>query len=413
MGNFSDVIIIGGGPCGSFSALDLSKRGFDVIVFEEHSQIGVPCHCAGHISINGLKNLGLYPLPENVVENIFYGAKFYSPKGSNFSVRFTRPVSCTVNRILFDKHIANFAEKAGARYSMNSRVESLIIVNGHVKGVNVEKCEGKSKFFGKIVLDAEGISARILKQASLLPPRGDRFVNGVQAEVESVKNIESDVVEVFLGSEYALGFYAWLIPKSETEAKVGLATKIGNPKLLLQRLMRKHPVASIKLRGAKILQEYYHPITLGGPIPKTYSNGFLVVGDAASQVKPTTGGGIIFGLNSAKIAAEVVAEALNKNDFSAEFLGAYQKHFMRLFSFDLKVMLKIREMLDKLPDGKLDDVIRLCGRLHLDEVFKNLKEIDFQGRTLLKAVQNPRVLVAFASFSLNYLLRSFKPKIVW
>jgi digeranylgeranylglycerophospholipid reductase len=167
MENFSDVIVVGGGPCGSFSALNLSKRGFKVTVFEEHGEIGVPCHCAGHISINGLKSLGLYPLPKGMVENTFTGAKIYSPNGKVFTIRVAKPITCVVNRALFDKHVAELAKKAGAHYNMSTRVESLIFEGGFVKGVVVKRLNETSEFLGKMVLDAEGISARMLKQASL------------------------------------------------------------------------------------------------------------------------------------------------------------------------------------------------------------------------------------------------------
>jgi digeranylgeranylglycerophospholipid reductase len=404
MKNFSDVIVVGGGPCGSFSALNLAKRGFSVTVFEEHGEIGIPCHCAGHISINGLRNLGLYPLPRGIVENAFTGAKIYSPSGKVLTIRLSKPVTCTVNRALFDKHIAELAQKAGAHYAVGTRVESLIFEGGFVKGVVIKRGGKSSEFFGKIVLDAEGISARILRQAALPPPISEKIVKGAQVEVENVKDVETDMVEVVLGSGYAPGFYAWVIPKNEGEAKVGLATKTGDPRTFLQRLIRKHPSFSVKLQNAKVVRESYHPITLGGPIAKAYSNGFLVVGDAASQVKPTTGGGIIFGLNCARIASDIIAEALGKSDFSAEFLSAYQKRFMEMFGFDVKVMLKLREILDRLTDEKLDAVISLCEKIRLNEAFKDLKEIDFQGRALLKLAQNPKTLTVLAFFFFNYLL---------
>jgi len=404
MENFSDAIIIGGGPCGSFSALNLSKRGYNVTVFEEHGEIGVPCHCAGHISINGLKNLGLYPLPKGIVENTFVGAKIHSPNGTAFTVRLSEPITCTVNRALFDKYIAELAQKKGTHYNMDARVESLVFAGGFAKGVVVKRHGKTSEFFSKIVLDAEGISARILRQTSLPTPRRDKIVNGAQVEIENVKDVEPDIVEIILGDHYAPGFYAWLIPKSEEEAKIGLASKARNPKTFLQRLIRKHPAVSAKLRTAKVVKESYHPITLGGPIAKAYSNGFLVVGDAASHVKPTTGGGIIFGLNCAKIAANVIAEALDKNNFSEEFLSTYQRRLMKMFGFDVKVMLKIREILDKLPDEKLDAIISLCNKIRLNEAFKNLREIDFQGRAFLKLARNPKALMMLALTFLNYLI---------
>ncbi|MEM3463937.1 MAG: NAD(P)/FAD-dependent oxidoreductase, partial [Candidatus Bathyarchaeia archaeon] len=169
MENYADVIIVGGGPSGSFTALNLAKLGAEkVIVFEEHSEIGVPCHCAGHLSINGLKSLGLYPLPRKIVENVFYGANFYSPSGREFSVRFSFPVTCAVNRSLFDRYIAALAKAASVRYSLNSRVESLIVEDGFVKGVSVKQSGlFEEKYLCKVVVDAEGVSARILRQAGL------------------------------------------------------------------------------------------------------------------------------------------------------------------------------------------------------------------------------------------------------
>ncbi|MEM3641711.1 MAG: NAD(P)/FAD-dependent oxidoreductase [Candidatus Bathyarchaeia archaeon] len=408
MENFSDAAVVGGGPCGSFCALNMAKKGVKVTVFEEHSEIGVPCHCAGHLSINSLKNLKLYPLPRGTIENVFYGAKIYSPSGLEFSVRFVSAITCTVNRTLFDKHISHLAEKAGVCYCLSSRVESLITKDKIVKGVLVKQ-KGKSvKFFSRLVVDAEGTAYRILRQAGLAPPRRDSFVYCVNAEVEQVKDLESDVVEVFLGNNYTPGFYAWLIPKEEDKAKVGLGAIVGNPKTLLQKLMKRHPAVSKKFQRAKILRESFHQIPIGGPLPKAYSDGFLAVGDAASQVKPTTGGGVIFGLNCAKVAADVIAEALNKEDFSSKFLSAYQKRFMKLIGFDVKVMLEARRMLDRISDKKLDNFVGFCRKIHLNEGFKDLKEIDFQGQTMLKACWNPRIIAALAYFFIAYFQQTIK-----
>ena len=408
MKNLSDVAVVGGGPCGSFCALNIAKKSINVTVFEEHTEIGVPCHCAGHLSINSLKNLGLYPLPRGIIENVFYGAKIYSPSGLEFSVRFASTITCAVNRTLFDKHISHLAEKAGVRYRLSSRVESLITKDSLLKGVLVKQKGKTIKFFSSLVVDAEGTAYRILRQTGLAPPRRDSFVYCVNAEVENVKDLESDMVEVFLGNNYTPGFYAWLIPKGEDKAKFGLGAKVGNPKTLLQKLMKKHPAASKKLQRAKILRESFHPIPLGGPLLKAYSDGFLAVGDAASQVKPTTGGGVIFGLNCAKVAADVVAEALDKKDFSSKFLSAYQKRFMKLIGFDVKVMLEARRMLDRISDKKLDNFVGFCRKIHLNEGFKDLKEIDFQGQTLLRACWNPRVIAAFAYFFTAYLQQTIK-----
>ena len=404
IGSASDAIIIGGGPVGSYAALNLAKLGVKVTVFEEHPEIGLPSHCAGHLSIRSLSAMGLYPLPEGIVENTFSTANFYSPVGTKFSLHFSRPVTVVINRARFDQYLAWQAELAGARYVLKSRAKSLIISDDFVKGVNIQRNRVKEeKAYSKITLDAEGISSRLLKQAGLtgLEPKG--LVYAVEAEVENVQDVERDGVEVYFGKNYSPGLYGWLIPRLDGTAKVGLATNKGNPRDFLHQLMFKHPVASKQLKKAKITKMGYHAISLGGPIDKTYANGFLAVGDCASQVKPTTGGGVIFGLTCAKIAAETASEAIKQGDISADFLRIYQKRFSDLLGFDFNVMLRLRRFLDSLSDDKLDEMLRVCGKLGVDKALGDVDEIDFQGKLMLKVLGKPSMLAAMAYFAMLYL----------
>jgi digeranylgeranylglycerophospholipid reductase len=398
-----DIIVVGAGPVGSFTALKLAKLGCNVTVFEEHPAVGSPSHCAGHLSIRSLRNLGLYPLPGGIVENTFSQANFYSPSGFKFPVHLAKPVTCAVNRAAFDRYIADKAEAAGARFCLNSRVQSLLVDNGVVNGVTIKQENTEESFPSRIVVDAEGISSRLLRQTGLAGLNGANLVYAVEAEVENVKDVDLDAVEVFLGKAYAPGFYGWLIPRLDGTAKVGLAANKGNPKEFLQRLMRKHPVASKQLSNAKITRIAFHPITLGGQISKSYASGFLAVGDVASQVKPTTGGGVVFGLTCAGIAAEAVDEAMRRNDVTSNFLALYQKRCADTLGFDFNVMLRIRRFLDSLSDEKLDEVLRFCARIGLDKTLGNVEEIDFQGQMLLKFLTKPAMFAALAYFLKLYL----------
>lgn len=403
MTTFPDAVVVGGGPVGSYAAYCLAKLGAEVTVFEEHNDIGIPSHCAGHLSIRSLRRLGLYPLSGKIIENTFSQANFYSPMGTKMAVHLAHPVTCAVNRTLFDKYLASKAESAGVRYFLGTQVKSLLIENGSIKGVRVEKNGGQEDVLAKIVVDSEGITSRLLKQAGLLALKREGLVNAVEAEVENVQDISSNAVEVFLGKNYAHGFYAWLIPRLDGTAKVGLATRTGNPKNFLQRLMQKHPVASIKLNTAKIKQMTFHSISLGGPIRKPYANGFLAVGDAASQVKPTTGGGVIFGLTCARIAAQVASEALKRGDLSADYLQCYKKRCEDAIGFDVNVMLRMRKFLNALSDEQLDAALRFCTRIGVDKTLSDVEEIDFQGHTLLAVLKKPAIWAALAYFFKLYL----------
>jgi len=396
------IIVVGGGPCGSFSALSAAKTGADVAVYEEHEVIGVPSHCAGYLSLSGLSRLGLFPLPKKVMENTFKNAVFNSPCGKEFSVRFSSPITCVVNRELFDKHIANLAAKSGVEYHLGTRVKSLALANSFVKGIVVSRNGKNETLASNIVIDAEGVSSNLLKKAIFQTLDHSAVVNAVDAEIDKINDIETDTVEIYLGHKYAPGFYAWIIPRQDGSAKIGLATKTGNPKKYLQSFMRNHPVASKKLRKSKIVKESYHPITLGGAIRRTYHNGLLIVGDAASQVKSTTGGGIIFGLLCSKIAGEVAAKAAKSNACSAEFLSQYQSQWKKAIGFELAVMRYLRLMLNRLSDEEVDKLIALCSKLALGRILEKYGDLDFEGTSLIKMFRHPATFVA----SLYFLLSS-------
>ena len=401
--NSSDVIVVGSGPVGCFVAQHLAKLGTKVTVFEEHPTIGYPAHCAGHISIRSLRNLSLYPLPHGIVENTFCAANFYSPAGTKFSLKLSCPVTTALNRERFDQYLAKKAQMAGASYVLGSRVQSLLIKEGVVKGVLTQSAGVKEKIQSKIVVDAEGVSSRFVRQAGLPALKPSGLVYSVEAEMEDVQDVEDDTVEVYLGKSYAPGFYGWLIPRPDGSAKVGLAINKGNPQDYLKRLMTKHPVASKQLGKAKITSIGYHAITLGGPISRSYANGFLAVGDCASQVKPTTGGGVIFGLTCAKVAAEVASQAIKQGDVSSNFLNNYQKRCNDLLRFDFSVMLRLRSFLNSLSDERLDEMLRVCGKLGVDKALRDVDEIDFQGKMLLTAIRKPAMAAALAYFGLLYL----------
>jgi digeranylgeranylglycerophospholipid reductase len=398
------AVIVGGGPVGSYAALNLAKHGFQAMVFEEHVEVGLPSHCAGHLSIRSLKSMGLFPLPEGIVENNFSVANFYSPQGTKFALHLSCPVTTAINRARFDQYLAKQAEIAGAQFVLNSRVQSLLMQDGCVKGVKVKQADGTEvQVHSKVVFDTEGVSSRLLRQAGLTALKPSGLVYGVEAEIDNVQSVEQNAVEVYFGKSYAPGFYGWLIPRPDGTAKLGLATNTGDPREYLRRLMTKHPVASKQLAKAKITHVGYHALTLGGPISRAYTNGFLVVGDCASQVKPTTGGGVIFGLTCAREAAEVASQALEVDDVSSNVLQEYQKRCDDLLNFDIKVMLRLRRFLNSLSDERLDEMLRVCDKLGVDKALSDVTEIDFQGKMLVTALRKPSMLAALGYFGLLYL----------
>ena len=399
-----DIIVVGGGPCGSYSAYTAAKLGAEVTVCEEHEEIGAPKHCAGHLNVSSLERLGIR-VPRAAIENEIKGAVFCSPSGKEFVLRCRAPVTYVVNRELFDKHLADLAVKSGVHYRLKSRVKSLIFDSGSVKGVALK---GEERLEANVVIDAEGCSSALLKKTGLKGLESSMIVRGIQAEVDGAEDVDEDMVEVYFGKNVAPGFFAWIIPRKDGSAKVGLATRVGNPRDYLRRFMEKHPVASKKLKKSRTTYTSLHPIPLEGPLPKTYSGGFLAVGDAASQVKPTTGGGVIFGLTCARVAGEVAYEAVKRQDFSEAFLSRYQSRWKRLVGFDLAAMLRMRRMLDSLSDSRIDGMIDLCRKLGIDSVLEKVGDLDFQGRTLIPMIKYPGTLAVISYFLFSWLTSTTK-----
>jgi digeranylgeranylglycerophospholipid reductase len=219
--------------------------------------------------------------------------------------------------------------------------------------------------------------------------------------VGDVRDVDRDFVELYFGQSFAPGFFGWIIPRRDGSAKVGIASGLrANVRECFQRFIGKHPIASVKLRHAKQLTApTYHPIPVGGGARRTYADGIMTVGDAASQVKPTTGGGIVFGLACGRLAGETATRAMRCGDTSARILKEYDESWRDLIGFDLNAMSWLRRLLYRLPDRQLDRIFSVSRELRADEILNRTVDIDFQGRTLLSLARDPRFFMTLLSAS--------------
>jgi len=396
-----DITVVGAGPCGSYSALVAAKKGAEVSVIEEHMEVGLPSHCAGHVSAHGLKALGI-DVPSDLIENKIRIANFHSPFGRTLRVECEKPVTYVIDRVLFDQYLAELATRAGVSYLRGVCAESLLTDSSHVRGISV-RGERQSQVEAKVVIDAEGVHAGLLKKANLPSPRKDAIVIGVQGYSSRVSDIEPESVEVYLGSSYAPGFFAWIIPRKDGSAKVGLAANRGNPRILLEHFVTEHPIASRKILEP-LTDISFHPIPLGGPSPRTYASGLLVVGDAASQVKPTTGGGIVFGLTCSRVAGDIAADSVAVGDRSSRVLSKYQESWRELLGNEFAIGRLTRRILSGLSDGALDRIFRIGKRFHVESSIGYVSEIDFEERILRHSLRKPNVALALACSLLSCLL---------
>jgi len=395
-----DVAIVGCGVSGATAGLALAQEGLSVSIFEEHPQVGIPSHCSGHVGILAFKQFSP-KIPNRIIENEILGAVLQAPDGKSLLLRRPKPVTWVLNRCEFDQHLASLAQKRGALLHLNSR--ALAYSRSEDERVKLRIHDDRETQVNcKILIDASGSGASVSRYAGLTRFGRGILVNSAQFSVDKLDDVDSDFVELYFGQKFAPGFFGWIIPRKDGTAKVGIAAGArANVRQCFERFIRKHPTVSSKLRHAKpVSQPTFHPIPVGGALNRTYADNVMAVGDAASQVKPTTGGGIVFGLACGRIAGETAAAAIRSGDLSAERLVEYERSWRRLIGFDLRAMSYLRRLLYRLPDRNLDRIFNIASDLGADEILNKASDIDFQGRTLLGLARDPRLFITLLSASI-------------
>ncbi|MCK4669680.1 MAG: NAD(P)/FAD-dependent oxidoreductase [Nanoarchaeota archaeon] len=356
------IAIIGGGPIGCYVGKLLAKAGYNVNIFEEHSTIGRPVQCTGIISKN-LKDI--VPVDSFVINKV-KGATFYS-KHKKFELHTNKMQAYIVDRCKMDKWFAQQAKKAGAKILFNHNFQSFSRQkNGKLK----LKFENNKNFVCDILIGADGPVSRVAKSAKLFGKRD--FLVGIQARVKGKFN--PDHVEVYLGS-ICPDFFAWVVPESSTRARIGLATK-ANTNKKFKKFLSMFPNLDIL--------EYQ-----GGLIPmykekKVQKKNVYLVGDAAMQVKATTGGGVVTGLLAAKALADSI---VRKKSYESK---------LKKLNRELKITRMIRKILNKSSDKKYNALLELANKPKIKKALLKHGDMDFPTKFVFKILfKEPRLLRFF------------------
>ena len=372
---FYDVIIVGAGPAGSYIAYELASSGHDVAVFEEKSASGLNVCCTGIISTECFQSLGL---GTDVILNDVNSAKFFSPSGKCLRFQTERVQAYVVNRLLLDKALTSKAQSQGAKYFFSSPVIDIIPEKDSIQAET--SCSGAREIFSaRAVVLANGLRPKLPRKLGL--GKIENLLLGAQAEVE-VKNV--DEFEVYFGQEIAPGAFAWLVPTSANKAHVGLLAT-SQAKLHLQKFLDNlFCQGRITSREVEIGQKAV-PV---GTLARSYGNRVLVIGDAAGQVKPTTGGGIYFGHLGARIAAQVLDEALRNDNLTAGQLSRYQKQWKAKIGKELSRGYWTRWAYGKLSDRQIEGVFNILNSDGMTETLLNSGDFsfDWHSRLILAAL---------------------------
>ena len=362
--NLHDVAVIGGGPVGSHVAARLAGHGYNIIVLERKQFLSEPVCCTGII---GRECVGSFSIDEDLIWRWMNGARVISPSGKPVKLWRPTPQAAVIDRVGLNISLASRAKGRGVEYLMNTQVGMVTVHDDRIT-IGATQNGTSLNVEARVAVVATGFSPGFV-QALGLGKTGD-FVMGAQAEVIA-PGIED--IEVYCGQEIAPGFFAWLVPTSPGCALVGLLSR-RSPGVYLDKFL-----ASLEAQG-KIASVNTEPLHWGIPLKppsKTYDRRLLVVGTAAGQVKPTTGGGIYYGLLCADIAADHLHRALAADNLSARSLSGYEREWKKKLGRELRVGYWARKVYEHLNDRQIEKIFGIMQSSGILDDLQKAEDLSF------------------------------------
>jgi digeranylgeranylglycerophospholipid reductase len=343
IGNRYDLIVVGAGPGGSTAAWQAAALGLSVLLVEKRQEIGSPVRCAEGVPHESLAEF-LEPDPAWICARVDR-AQIVTLAGGQVVEHWQGRggLGYVLERRIFDRVLAEHAARSGAQVQVKTAVTGLLREKGVVRGV-IAQWQGKQiEVEASIVIAADGIESRLGAWAGLdtqLPLK-----DTMSCAQYLLAGIDWDpaCLGYWIGEEIAPGGYAWVFPKGDGRANVGLGTQSGRSSetalTYLHRFVEQEPALAIGSPVTLIAGNV--PVAL--PCSQLVADGLMLVGDAARQVDPLTGGGIMNAMAAGRQAARVAAEALAAGDPSARRLAAYQEQATQSIGRRLARNYRLRE----------------------------------------------------------------------
>jgi digeranylgeranylglycerophospholipid reductase len=373
----SDIVVVGAGPAGSMAAKAGAEKGAEVLLLEEHLVPGTPVYCAEGLSLKGIEDGGLEPVPGIVCQEITM-ARVFSPNKNYVDLTSEDWSGYNLDRQVFDKTLAEKAVEAGAKIWTETTATKVLKNGNMIVGLEAVKKGEKIRILAKIVIGADGHSSIIRRTAGLQRYFPD-WVSCAQYQLGGL-DLDPYINEFYIGRNFAPGGYAWVFPKSKEIANVGLGVRKIHTKPAIKYL-RDFLNQDPRFKSAKILKKNGGICPVSGALDKVVDNGLMLCGDAAGFLIPMTGAGIHTGIVSGKIAGSVAADAVKAEDVSSNRLMDYVREFDVLYGKRIRDSRKVVEMLNKFSDEDLnnlseiitnEDIISLANGVNVTSVLASI-----------------------------------------
>ena len=379
-----DVVVIGAGPAGSIAARTTAQLGLSTLLLEKRQEIGSPVRCAEAVGC------------ETVAKFIPLDLRWIAAEIGTFSVTnalgnsiVLPPLEKTLvlERKLFDRELAHSAAKAGVEVLVKARALEMCREPDGLMSVKLNVQGELRVVHARIVIGADGTESESARWAGLkmVPALKDYYV-AAQYLLSGV-SLNPRICQYHLGWSIAPGGYAWVFPKGDGKANVGLVITPhagdGDQPHALDYL---NTFVQARFPGCSILAQVVGGIPITNVLPRMVADGYLAVGDAAHQSDPLTAGGITNGMHGGLFAGEVAAEAIRAADSSAHFLARYEQRWDAEFGKLYRRLYHIRRAVLRVPDDKLNQMISTAATL-------DTHSLSFKDILLIVAKTQPELLV--------------------
>ena len=353
--NTVDILVIGAGPAGSMAALTSAENGLAVLLVERHNTIGNPVRCAEGVDERGISEF--FDPDPSWTAAIITGYNLMAPDGTVVEMNTHGAEGYILERLIFDRMVAERAAEAGA--AVMTGVEA-VGMSEYCDGSRVVKLRDSSKEWqvrAGLVIAADGVESCVGRWAGLNTAVPLHDMETCAQVILAGVDIDPHCFAMYFTRKFAPGGYAWVFPKGDKKANVGIGISGDNahskkPVNYLDNFLEKY------FPDASVVSRTIGGVPCTGGIKKILADGVMAAGDSAHMANPITGGGIVNALAAGRFAGETASEVFHKRsgDTTEKNLIRYQKRCNNRFGKMNRRCYRLKEAIANFPDSRFNEI---------------------------------------------------------
>jgi flavin-dependent dehydrogenase len=322
--------------------------------------------------------LRLADVPPEVILNRVQNADIYSPSGQHVAIGSKNEAPVVLDRVAFDRHFYEVALSEGARFETGQRVKAIKKTPDYVKVVT-----NAGEYTGNVVVGADGPLSVVARQHGIVHDH----IFGVQARV-NMPDFPPDKTDLYM-HPYWRDFFGWIVPEGNGICRVGLGAR-DHPNTAFKYLLHR-----LGISRDQFVETYGGIIPMGFLGPQAFNRAILL-GDAACQVKASTGGGIVMLVLAAQLAAPALVQAVENSQYSGSFFyDNYQVPCEVSIGRELKIHYLLRSLIKRFSAHEWDQIIGFLSSTEVRHIFTIYGEMDFPRSFFFKLLRNARIFSLF------------------